>query len=195
METIRMRHLSIWQRRLAAMLLLLSFAAPGLVAPISAAPPAGNPPDDVLVKLSPSANPHAFAAIHRLKQPQSVDDQLDDQPIYRLQIADGEAPADKAAELMDDPRVIYAEPNYVGELPEARQRSSWVVVDGIGGSATQWAPVALRLPEAHTITRGANVTVAILDTGADLSHPALAGHLVPGYDFVDLDVDVCEIGA
>jgi subtilisin family serine protease len=67
-------------------------------------------------------------------------------------------------------------------------------VDSIGGSATQWAPAALRLPEAHTVTNGANVTVAILDTGADLSHPALAGHLVPGFDFVDLDDDPSEIG-
>jgi len=36
--------------------------------------------------------------------------------------------------------------------------------------------------------------VAILDTGADLSHPALAGHLTPGYDFVDRDDDPSEIG-
>jgi thermitase len=146
------------------------------------------------VRLSPSANPHAVAAVHRLKQPQSASDQLDDQPIYHFEIADGATSANKAAELMRDRNVIYAEPNYVGMLPEARQRSSWVVVDSIGGDATQWAPAALQLPEAHAITRGANVTVAILDTGADLNHPMLAGHLVDGYDFVDLDDDPSEVG-
>jgi thermitase len=89
---------------------------------------------------------------------------------------------------------VYAEPNYIGELPEARQRSSWVVGDGVAGYAAQWAPSALRLPEAHAITSGANVIVAVLDTGVDLNHPALAGHLVPGYDFVDMDADTSERG-
>lgn len=189
-----MRHLSIWQRGLPAALLLLGFAVPAVSAPAIAAPVADYSPNEVVVKLNPSANLRAVAAAHRLKLPQSAADQLDLQPIYRLQIADGATPTAKAAELTGDGRVAYAEPNYVSELPEARQRSSWVVGDGIGGYAAQWAPAALRLPEAHTITRGADVTVAILDTGADLSHPALAGHLVPGYDFVDLDDDASEVG-
>jgi len=194
MESISMRHLSIWPRRLAAILLLLGFAVPGMAAQSNAAPSADYVPNEVLVKLNPSVNLRAIATSHRLKIPQSADDQLDHQPIYRLQIADGSTPPDKAAELLGDHMVAYAEPDYVGELPEARQRSSWVVGDGVDGYMAQWAPVALRLPEAHTITRGANVIVAILDTGADLSHPALMGHLVPGYDFVDLDDDPSEIG-
>jgi thermitase len=194
MESISMRHFSIWQRGLAAVLLLLGFAAPAVSAQDTAAPPADYWPNEVLVKLNPSANLRTIAASHRLKIPQSTADQLDLQPIYRLQIGDGAAPTAKAAELMGDRMIAYAEPDYVGELPEARQRSSWVVGDSSGGYAAQWAPAALRLPEAHTITRGANVTVAILDTGADLSHPALAGRLVPGYDFVDLDDDASEIG-
>jgi subtilisin family serine protease len=189
-----MRLVSSWRRGLAAVLLLLSFAASTVSAQTIAASPADSTPNEVLVKLNPSANPHAFAAIHRLKQPQAAADQLDNQPIYRLEIADGDTPDAKVAELMDDRRVIYAEPDYIGQLPEARQRSSWVVVDSIGGYAPQWAPAALRLPEAHAITRGAGITVAILDTGVDLSHPALAGHLVPGYDFVDLDDDPSEVG-
>jgi subtilisin family serine protease len=36
--------------------------------------------------------------------------------------------------------------------------------------------------------------VAVLDTGADLDHPALAGKLVQGFDFVDLDTDPSEEG-
>jgi subtilisin family serine protease len=35
--------------------------------------------------------------------------------------------------------------------------------------------------------------VAILDTGFDLDHPALAGRLLPGYDFVDADGEPREV--
>jgi subtilisin family serine protease len=51
----------------------------------------------------------------------------------------------------------------------------------------------IRLPAAHAINRGAGVTVAILDTGIDVTHPALQGQLLPGYDFVDNDADPSEV--
>ncbi|MBC7940669.1 MAG: S8 family serine peptidase, partial [Chitinophagaceae bacterium] len=38
------------------------------------------------------------------------------------------------------------------------------------------------------------VTVAVLDTGVDVAHPALAGRLVAGFDFVDFDSDPAEAG-
>src|SRR4051812_24870043 len=103
MESIRMRHLSIWQRGLVSVLLLLGFALPGMSAHTNAARSADYWPNEVLVKLNPSANVRAIAASHRLKPPQLAGDQLDIQPIYRLQIADGANPADKAAELLGDP--------------------------------------------------------------------------------------------
>jgi subtilisin family serine protease len=48
-----------------------------------------------------------------------------------------------------------------------------------------WAGELIGLAEAHQITTGsAEVTVAVLDTGVDRSHPELT--LVPGRDFVDV---------
>lgn len=49
---------------------------------------------------------------------------------------------------------------------------------------TQTATNIIRLNDARNATKltGAGV-VAIIDTGADLNHPALAGALVPGFDF------------
>jgi subtilisin family serine protease len=38
------------------------------------------------------------------------------------------------------------------------------------------------------------MAIAVLDTGIDLNHPAFAGRLVPGYDFVDNDNDPSEVG-
>src|SRR5688572_29525469 len=58
----------------------------------------------------------------------------------------------------------------------------------------------IRLDQAHTINRGTRVdngqpvVVAVLDTGIDRSHPAFAGRLVPGYDFVSGDNDPSEEG-
>jgi len=50
-----------------------------------------------------------------------------------------------------------------------------------------WWQADARLDRAHYYGTGSGVTVAVLDTGADLDHPALADHLVAGYDFVDDD--------
>lgn len=47
----------------------------------------------------------------------------------------------------------------------------------------QWGLRAIGLPEAWALTRGAPVTVAVLDTGY-VSSPELAGRVVNGHDFV-----------
>lgn len=47
----------------------------------------------------------------------------------------------------------------------------------------QWHYPAMDLPEAWTLTTGAAVTVAVLDTGIG-SHPDLTGQLLPGMDFI-----------
>ncbi len=51
------------------------------------------------------------------------------------------------------------------------------------GYADQAAARLVRAGEAHAHGCGA-ATVAVLDTGVDPDHPALAGALVPGYDFL-----------
>ncbi len=52
---------------------------------------------------------------------------------------------------------------------------------------SDWAPALVGLDEAHQLSRGdPDITVAVLDTGIDLSHPEYAGRLLPGFDFVDI---------
>ena len=52
----------------------------------------------------------------------------------------------------------------------------------IEGDPAQYALAKLRLPEAHTLAHGANVTVAVIDSGIDVRHPELAGAIADSFD-------------
>lgn len=174
--------------------LVLFFLCSGVSLIAAAQPPAedGYVPGEVVVKLAQTTDLPAIAADYHLN-PQPLD-QFGTRPIFRLQILDGAAPPERALALAADSRIIYAEPNFLGQAPEGRQRTPWAIGGGAAEYADQWAPTTLRLTQAHTISQGAGITVAILDTGVDHTHPALAGRLVPGFDFVDMDDDPSEVG-
>jgi subtilisin family serine protease len=154
-------------------------------------------PNQVVVRLAPpllgsvTTLANSIAANFGLR----VLDRLDTLPIFRLQIVNNLLSPPALATLLDNiPGVLYAEPNYIGEPPEGVARYSWFKGGDAGEYHEQWAPDAIRLPEAHAVVLGAGVTVAVLDTGVDLDHPALAGHLVQGFDFVDVDSNPSEGG-
>jgi subtilisin family serine protease len=46
----------------------------------------------------------------------------------------------------------------------------------------------MRVPEAHQWSRGRGISVAVIDTGVDVSHPELAGRIQGSRNFVDSDV-------
>ncbi len=147
-------------------------------------------PGEVLVRLRSTTDLQPLL----LKYSLSLRGQFGSRPIYRLSVVGSAATRDVIAALELDPAVFAAEPNAVHTSPEARRNTAWTI-----GSPTayiaQWAPQAMRLPQAHVLSQGAGVRVAVLDTGVDATHPALAGKLVAGYDFVDGDADPSEVFA
>ncbi|MBR0718288.1 S8 family serine peptidase [Bradyrhizobium liaoningense] len=50
------------------------------------------------------------------------------------------------------------------------------------GDPAQYALAKLRLPQAHMLVHGANVTVAVIDSGVDARHPELANSISDNFD-------------
>jgi len=148
-------------------------------------------PDEVVVKLIDGGQLQPLLSQYSL----TLLDQFGSRPIYRLRARTGSDVEELAEQLAADPRVRYAEPNFINTAPEADRFPVWAIGGDAGTYAAQWSGNALRLPEAHAISRGAGVTVAVLDSGIDAAHPAVASRLLPGFDFVDFDADPAEAGA
>ena len=146
-------------------------------------------PGEILVKLRTTAALDRLLATYPLARL----DSFGKRPIYRLKIL-GPMSVDVMTSLLSvDPDVLIAEPNVVHRSPEARKNLPWAVGTPQAYLA-QWAPQVLHLDAAHHLSTGAGVRVAVLDTGVDFAHPALAGRLLPGFDFVDFDNDPSEEG-
>lgn len=198
-------------RRLQPLRLVLALACTGfaglsdavvLAHPVAGAAEAAPRPDrpvprEIVMQVADGQSADAVAATHGL----SLLDQFGLRPIWRARIAAGDTVKRAVEALGADARVVYAEAHVEHQTPEGRHNVVWA----IGGSedewAAQWAPKALRLPEAHALATGAGVRVAFLDSGADLAHSALAGRWARdgqgrllGRDFVDGDDDPSEAG-
>jgi subtilisin family serine protease len=85
-------------------------------------------------------------------------------------------PVDTARrELAADGSVRSVQFNFRHFLQEAKKPA-------IEGDAAQYAVAQLRLPQAHTLVRGMNVTIAVIDSGVDIKHPELANSVADSFD-------------
>lgn len=116
----------------------------------------------------------AIARRHRLTRVQSQNFPLVGSTMYRWRISDNRSVSAVVRELVADNIIKSAQPNYRFTLQQ--------VVAPAEGDPAQYALTRLRLPEAHTLAKGDNVTIAVIDSGIDVSHPELAGVIGGTYD-------------
>lgn len=169
---------------LRRLLLALLTAAAGLA---SAATGPDDLPNELLVKLRRSADLQPLLA----KYPLALAGRFGARPIFRFTVTGGARPKDVLARLLLDPAVMLAETNSRQASPEARKNMAWAIGQA-DAYAAQWAPAALRLGAAQRLATGRGVRVAVLDTGVDARHPALANRVLAGRDFVDGDRTASE---
>lgn len=106
----------------------------------------------------------------------------------------GQSPTAAIASLRSDPAVAVAEPDRaitLASAPDPLLDYQWALTNtgAFRWEGTTLADADIDADEAWALSTGEAVSVAVADTGADLDHPDLVGHLEPGWDYADSDDD------
>ncbi len=137
-------------------------------------------PDEVVVEVIGNFSEQAAAALalrHRLARLQTVDLALTGTKIFRWRIPDRRSVPQVVRALEADGAVLSAQPNYIATLMDS---AATLVAD-----PSQYAPAKLNAPQAHELSTGNHVLVAVVDSGIDIDHPELAGAIAGSFDAVE----------
>ena len=152
-------------------------------------------PRQVVVKLNPTIG----ASIEKINADYGLAT-LDKLPgsdgIYLLETPAGSDTQGVVGRLVDDPRLLFAEPNFViaSETSEGDGVHKAYGISDTSSDSEDYAAAALGLPCAAAASLGQGTTVAVVDTGAQLDHRALEENFegVARYDFVENDRNPTE---
>ncbi|MEP6838758.1 MAG: S8 family serine peptidase [Bradyrhizobium sp.] len=124
--------------------------------------------------MSP-ANADALARSHGLERIASQNFPLIGGTIGLFRIIDRRPVDTVRREFAADAKVKSVQPNFRYVLQDQKKTLT-------EGDPAQYAVAQLRLPQAHTLARGMNVTIAVIDSGIDLRHPELANSIADSFD-------------
>ena len=138
-------------------------------------------PDEVLVSFTASVPPQAIVTfaqgqrlallgVHRLPAINTV--------LYQFRITDRRAVPAVLGSLQGDARIAAAQPNYVYRLQDAGQVASQA------GDSQQYVVAKMHLAEAHAMSTGGHVTIAVIDSAIDTAHPELKGAVAGRFDAI-----------
>jgi thermitase len=141
-------------------------------------------PDRIVVKFKEGLSP-AYVAQLNAGQGATVVGEIPQIGVQILSVPSGKVEA-KIAAYRADPRVEYAEPDYIAQ-------PAYEPNDPYYGDGTQWGPQKIQASLAWNLCTGdPNVVIAVIDSGVDPNHPDLAGKLVTGYNFLDGSTDTTD---
>lgn len=158
-------------------------------------------PDEVLFVLRPDlplADAQAVAEAFSLTLIDTTPLALIGVSVARARVAEGRSAPETVLALAGDPRIESAQLNHVfavqqdeeeagddaGPAPEDGPRQQAVAEEDApdtGGMASaQYAPARLNVPQAHALSTGEGVRVAVIDAGVDTDHPEIAAGVIDG---------------
>ena len=121
------------------------------------------------------AQADALARRHGLTRLESQNFPLVGATIGLFRITDRRSVETVSRELGADTGVRSVQPNFRYVLQDQNTELA-------EGDPAQYANAKLRLPQAHALAHGANVTIAVIDSGIDVSHPEFAGAIAASFD-------------
>jgi len=116
-----------------------------------------------------------LARRHRLARLRSQNFPLIGGTIGLFRITDRRTIEVASREFATEASVHSVQPNFRYVLQEQKAALT-------EGDPAQYANAKLRLPQAHTLAHGANVTIAVIDSGIDVKHPELVNAIADNFD-------------
>jgi hypothetical protein len=138
-------------------------------------------PNEVITEFSPSASAQSIVQIGRrynLSQIESQSFPLIGSTLFRWRIAGRRSVVNVVGALGNDRSVANAQPNYVFTSLEQIAKAP----AGGRDDAAQYVLAKMQVQEAHQVTTGRNIPVAVIDSEIDAKHPDLDGAIFKNFD-------------
>ena len=133
-------------------------------------------PNEVILDSFPTVSTPTLEAIaqrHSMTRMETQTFRLTGRRMHRWRLDGGGSVEAMIRGLVSEQLIAGAQPNYLYSLAES-------ATDRL--NQDQYAPKKLNLAEAHKLSTGNRILVAVIDSGVDASHPDLAGAIIANFD-------------